>query len=330
MLERTPVKILVWLGIVLVLLWAMVMLGGATRLTHSGLSIVEWRPITGIIPPLNDVDWAIEFDKYKLSPEYLKINHGMAMANFKFIYMMEYLHRLLGRLIGIVFFIPFLIFRKHLPIFIQKKCWIIFGLGGLQGVMGWYMVKSGLVDNPNVSHYRLTAHLGLAFIIIAMMTHIMHSLLYKEKKYVMGIGYLNATIILMCITFVYGGFTAGLKAGLIYNTFPLMEGTYFPTDGLFLKPLWINFVENQATVQWTHRFFATLTFIFSLIFALKNIKSQLVVNFFLVIALQYVLGIATLLKMVPVGLGTIHQAWAVIVLIFAVYLKGALHDKKTG
>lgn len=312
-------KILWWLGSTLFLLWLMVMLGGATRLTHSGLSMVEWKPITGIIPPLSTHDWMMEFDKYKLHPEYILLNNGMSLSEFKFIYIMEYAHRVLGRLIGLVFFVPLALLWRKLSTPTRKKSLLLLGLGALQGCVGWYMVKSGLSKSPHVSHYRLTMHLGMAFTIIAIMTALFmdhlnaakHRDTHPVKKPVLFF----LTLGFMVCALIFGGFVAGLKAGLIYNTFPLMGGDIFPGDGLFLKPAWINFFENQSTVQWTHRVLATMVLLHAGLFYRQNLHANDIRIWFLLVCTQYVLGIVTLIHMVPVSLGTLHQGMAVLLIM---------------
>lgn len=317
--QKQDTSKIIWLIATLVLLWFMVMLGGATRLTQSGLSIVEWKPITGAIPPLSLNDWMIEFDKYKTTPEYLSINLGMSLTDFKFIYFMEYAHRLLGRLIGLVFALPLFLFWRSLTPKQRKQSLIVFGLGAAQGFMGWYMVKSGLSKEPHVSHYRLTAHLGLAFIIIAMISSMLFDILRYHKKQTQKRTLIKLSTGFIIATMIYGGFTAGLKAGLIYNTFPLMEGTLFPTDGLFLKPVWLNFFENEAAVQWTHRILATMALLHVGLFY-KSHRAPEVKLWFLMILTQYLLGIITLIHIVPVSLGTLHQGFAVLVLIMTTFI----------
>ncbi len=317
-----------WLGSVCFLIWLMIMLGGATRLTHAGLSIVEWKPITGVIPPLNDEEWQEEFVKYQAFPEYQLINKGMSLDEFKTIFWMEYAHRLLGRLIGIFFFLPLIVFwtRGMLPAFLKKQSIVIALLGIFQGGMGWYMVKSGLIKDPTVSHYRLTVHLLVAVVIYTLLFwSILKLSLQKGLGRSSLVGIAHGCCILVLITITYGGFVAGLKAGLIYNTYPLMEGQFIPSEWNFLKPLYLNFLENPATVQWAHRTLALIT-LGTIIFASLKAHRQGLWSFKLaalamgfVTFLQVILGILTILYQVPVSLGTLHQGTAVVVLSSVLY-----------
>jgi cytochrome c oxidase assembly protein subunit 15 len=295
----------------------MIIVGGATRLTHSGLSIVEWEPIVGTIPPLNDTDWNQVFDEYKGSPEYQLINFGMSLDEFKVIFWWEYFHRLLGRLIGFVFFVPFLFFllTRRLNAGLTGRLLGIFALGGLQGGMGWYMVASGLVDEPNVSQYRLTAHLGIAFLIFGAITWTAMSVLYPSKTnlsvpvksmYKTSVA-VSATLFLMVLS---GGFVAGLQAGLIYNTFPLMGNSFIPPNLFALTPFWTNFFDNMTTVQFDHRIIAYILAIMIPIFWFKlrrrdvSNRTKTLSNLLLgLLALQIVLGITTLIYHVPTVLG---------------------------
>jgi cytochrome c oxidase assembly protein subunit 15 len=235
----------------------MVVLGGVTRLTGSGLSMVDWRPATGILPPLSDEAWQETFEMYQQSPEFREVNAHMDVNDFKGIFWLEFLHRLLGRLIGVAFLLPFVYFLTKG--YIQAREWpkytLMFVLGGMQGVLGWYMVKSGLVDDPHVSQYRLTAHLVAAFLIYAYMFWIALSLLYPSRSAVPHVwfGRTIAVTALITLTVISGGFVAGLKAGKIYNTFPKMGEYWIPPDFLALEPAWRNFFDNMATVQFDHR-----------------------------------------------------------------------------
>lgn len=318
------------------------MLGGATRLTHAGLSIVEWRPLTGIIPPLNQADWIAEFEKYQQFPEYKLVNQGMSLRDFQFIYWMEYAHRLLGRLMGLWFVIPLVIFwgQGRLSQRLKKQAFLALALGLGQGVLGWYMVKSGLVKDPNVSPYRLTAHLGLAMALFGLLLWAALELLPlssalisspKRKKLLQRLSL--SSCIALTVTILYGGLVAGLKAGLIYNTFPFMEGQFIPQEWSFYTPLWVNFVENPALVQWIHRWLALSTVTLVLWTCLKawhsstsSIFRRAVLFLGGGVLIQASLGIATLLLHVPVILGTLHQGIAVIVWGLGLYL-GYLGNK---
>ena len=322
-----------WLLLCCAMVFAMVVLGGVTRLTGSGLSMVEWDPIFGILPPLNDAAWSETFDLYKQSPEYRKINLGMDLDGFKSIYWFEYAHRVLGRAIGTVFLVPFLFFlaRGWITRSMAPKLILMFILGGLQGLLGWYMVKSGLVDNPHVSQYRLTAHLGLAVIIYAFMFRVALGLWNGTGRPGNIPPVLRRTAALLgglvFITILSGGLVAGLKAGLAYNTFPLMDGHWIPQTIFLKEPLWRNFFENIATVQFDHRVLATVVFTGVFITWLTSFRYQLPrparTGLHLVMAaalLQVTLGISTLLMHVPVPLASMHQAGALLLLTAVIYL----------
>ncbi len=320
-----------WLLICCGLVFAMVVLGGVTRLTGSGLSIVEWRPVSGILPPLSDQAWQDAFDEYRGSPEFRQVNSHMDVHDFKGIFWLEYLHRLLGRTIGIVFLLPFVVFlskgnipRRELPRYV-----LMFALGGLQGALGWYMVKSGLSDNPHVSHYRLTAHLVAAFLIYAYMFWVALSLLYPRQGQSTHPWYSRtlALTALISVTIVSGGLVAGLKAGKIYNTFPKMGDYWLPPGMLSLEPAWRNFLDNLATVQFDHRLLAVSTFIAILLYWFSIRRAALptrlgkAVNALLHTAiLQVALGISTLLLFVPTVLAASHQAVGMLLFTIALYL----------
>jgi cytochrome c oxidase assembly protein subunit 15 len=314
------------------MVYAMVILGGVTRLTGSGLSMVEWDPIFGILPPLDQASWDETFALYQQSPEYQKINIGMDLAGFKQIYWFEYSHRVLGRTIGTVFLLPFLffLFKGWVQRPLIPKLLTMFVLGGLQGLLGWYMVKSGLVDNPHVSQYRLTAHLGLAILIYIYMFYIALGLWLGERRSASVPGGLRrATTLLtglMFITILSGGFVAGLKAGYAYNTFPLMDGHWIPEVIFMQTPLWRNFFENIATVQFDHRLLATLVFFSVIVLWLAArryaLPAAVKTGLHLMLAtvfLQVGLGISTLLLHVPVALAATHQAGALLLLTIALY-----------
>jgi len=302
-----------WLLSTGLLIWGMIVLGGVTRLTHSGLSIVEWKPITGVLPPLTDLDWQAAFADYQQYPEYKLVNRGMSLGDFQFIYLMEYTHRLLGRLIGLVFIIPLIIFwmRGRLSPFLKKRSMVILSLGLAQGIMGWYMVKSGLVKDPVVSPYRLTAHLALAFLILGLILWTLFDLQDRPRK--TPSPFILLTFGLQILTILYGGLVAGLKAGLIYNTFPLMGGKVFPAEAMFYSPLWINFFKNPALVQWCHRLLAVSSLIAVWICYCRFEKSRLTLLWALALSLQVIFGILTLFYCVPISLGVLHQGWGAVV-----------------
>ena len=322
-----------WLIILIVMVFAMIVIGGVTRLTHSGLSMVEWKPITGWLPPLNESAWLEVFNKYKLSPEFQKINKGMNLDGFKSIFWFEYFHRLWGRLIGVVFLLPFIFFlvcgwvSKRLA----PKLVLMFLLGGLQGVLGWYMVKSGLVDRPDVSQYRLTAHFSLALIIIGTIEYVALGLLFPKLRQIQEkapLGHFSTIILVWAfITALSGGFVAGLDAGFSYNTFPLMDGSLLPPDLYQLSPFYLNFFEDVMSVQFNHRLLAVTLFVLVTIMWLKardvelRPRGRLAVNFLAVIVLvQVALGITTLLLVIPMALAALHQVGAVIVFMAALWV----------
>jgi len=331
--NRNDRQVAVWLLLCCLMVFSMVVLGGVTRLTGSGLSMVQWDPIFGIVPPLNESEWNTTFDLYKQSPEYQKINIGMDLQGFKQIYWFEFAHRVLGRTIGTVFLLPFLyfLFRGYLRRPLIPKMAALFVLGGLQGLLGWYMVKSGLVDNPHVSQYRLTAHLGLAVVIYAWMLHIAVDLWYGNASIGAAPAALRRLLaglaLLAFITILSGGFVAGLKAGHAYNTFPLMDGHWIPEVMFMLDPAWRNFFENIATVQFDHRVLAILVFAAITLLWLSTLRrplhQQIRTGMHLLMAaaaLQVTLGISTLLLHVPVALAAAHQAGALLLFTVIVFL----------
>ena len=316
-----------WLKLCLILVFLMVILGGVTRLTGSGLSMVTWNPV-GMLPPFGEQQWLAEFERYQQFPEFQKINRDMTLAGFKQIFWFEYSHRMLGRLIGLVFLLPLIYFwlRKMIRPGLTPRLVIMFVLGGFQGLLGWYMVKSGLVSNPHVSQYRLSAHLMSAILIYGFILWTMFSLQTTEpyhrlaesrvagwRKLALGL------ITLLLLTILSGGFVAGLKAGLIHNTFPLMGGSLIPEGIGALSPWYLNPLENMVTVQFDHRWLAMLTGILLFIWYLRGRShfetAALQRSFKLVgmmVIVQLLLGIATLLMQVPVVLGALHQAGALL------------------
>ena len=315
-----------WLLVCLALIFTMVILGGATRLTGSGLSMVTWHP-TGAWPPISADQWLTEFELYRQFPEYLKLNRGMTLDAFKSIYWFEYSHRMLGRLIGLVFLLPFCYFwlRKMIKPGLTPTLIVMFLLGGMQGLLGWYMVKSGLVSNPHVSQYRLTAHLTAAILIYGFILWNILSLAYPDpykrivdspaaawRKISLGL------MVLLLLTIISGGFVAGLDAGLIFNSFPLMGGSLIPEGIGALSPWYLNPLENMVTVQFNHRWLAMATGTLLFIWYLRGRAFEqpwLQRSFKLVgmmVIIQVVLGIATLLMQVPVVLGALHQAGALL------------------
>jgi heme a synthase len=336
---RANRRIAVWLLVCCALVFAIVVVGGVTRLTHSGLSITEWQPIVGTVPPLSDADWDIAFAKYQLTPEYQQVNKGMMLPAFQRIFWWEYFHRLLGRAIGAAFLLPFLWFlaRREIPRSYGARFAVIFALGAAQGALGWYMVKSGLVDDPRVSQFRLTAHLGLAFLIFAAMFWCALSLLFPrrtERAAAAVVGTRRLALAVAGLVFLQalaGGMVAGIHAGLAYNTFPLMNGALVPQEILSLRPWWKNFFYNMATVQFDHRLLAWL-----LAFAVpwlwwkiarnRALSDRVRLGGHLLLAMlcvQVALGILTLVLVVPVPLAALHQAGALLLFALALHLAHA-------
>lgn len=305
-----------WLYACCALVFAMVLLGGITRLTESGLSIVHWRPFTGWIPPMNEAAWNAVFDSYRQSPEFQKLNFWMALDDFKRIFWLEYLHRVLGRIIGIAYFLPFAYFliRYRLPPGLTGRLTILFVLGGLQGVLGWYMVKSGLVDQPSVSQYRLAAHLGLAVVIYAAMLYTALGLRSAPAAGLPASRGARNLCILVFATMIWGAFVAGMDGGAVFTTFPLMDGGLLPPNALSISPFWLNLFENIGTVQFIHRVLAICTVIAALWFwwAHRREQSRAVMLIAVFAALQFCLGIATILSGAAIYIAWAHQGGAML------------------
>ena len=320
-------KVVYWLHTGCILIFIMVVIGGITRLTHSGLSISNYKLISGTIPPLNDLEWQEAFDLYKQYPEYQKLNNNFSLQDFKDIYFWEWLHRVIGRLIGIVFFIPFLYFliAKKLSKPTIRKSIVLLLLGGFQGFLGWYMVKSGLVDNPDVSHYRLAAHLTTAFLTFAYTFWVALDIIFPNKKQV-NKGFRNlirGSLALLLIQIVYGAFVAGLDAGFIHNHWPMMSEQKFMHQTVYIEqsPLYKNFIEGKSGVQFIHRILAYLVVISVFVIWYKAKKKDLSkhqltgVNLLLIlVGVQFLLGVFTLLLQVPIWLGVAHQIGAFLLL----------------
>ncbi len=318
-----------WLLFMAMVVALMVVVGGATRLTESGLSMVDWRPVTGVLPPITDSAWQAEFEKYQTSPEYQLKNKGMSLEDFKGIFYWEWGHRLLGRLIGLFFFIPLVWFwfRDRIPHGYKPRLVFLLIAGGSQGLLGWYMVQSGLIDEPAVSHYRLTAHLSLALFIFAALFWTALSL-YRPRPFkssrLMKILTHSAMLVLV-LQLVMGGLVAGLKAGHIFNTWPLMGEGFVPAGLLDITPTWRNFFDNAVTVQFDHRIGAYIFSLLAIGIFIKSRRELPTIRFagtcvLLATTLQFILGIIMLLKTVPVSWGTAHQGGGVIVLASVVYL----------
>ena len=320
-----------WLLSIAALIAVMVLVGGATRLTESGLSIVEWKPVTGTLPPLTQEQWTAAFDAYKTIPQYRELNAGMSLAEFKTIFWWEWSHRLLGRVIGIAYLLPFLWFlwRGVLPADLRRRLWLIFGLGALQGAVGWWMVASGLTHRVEVSQYRLATHLVLALLIFAAIVWTLRRLTDRPPSMVSA--RLRITgVALLLLTFVqlyFGALVAGLRAGRVYNTWPEIDGALIPSAArlLFEEPWWRNLFDNTLTVQFEHRMTAYTLLALAILHAIDAVRSRAgssAVNGSLWLAsamlLQATLGILTLLHQVPIDLALSHQAVAIAVLTLAV------------
>ncbi len=324
---RKNTAVRVWLLCVAGLIAAMVVVGGATRLTDSGLSITEWQPILGAIPPLNRDDWMAAFELYKQIPEYQVVNRGMSLEEFKYIYWWEWGHRFLGRFIGIAVLVPLLFFwlRGYLTRPLGLRLIVVFLLGGAQGALGWYMVKSGLADRVDVSQYRLAAHLGFAVILFAYVLWLILRLgrgdnLQRAPMFsATGVTAL-AGVGLIFLQIVAGGFVAGLDAGQGYNTWPLMDGRVIPHGLFVMSPAWLNIFENAMTVQFLHRVLAYVVVIYAGLLVSwswnvsdRALRTTSLIVFFVVLV-QVGLGIATLLGQVPISLALVHQLAALVVL----------------
>jgi len=333
-----------WLLGVAVLVFAMVVIGGITRLTHSGLSMVEWDPLFGWIPPMDAAAWQALFDKYRQFPQYLQLNKGMSPREFQEIFWWEYLHRVWGRLIGVAFLLPFLVLLalRRIPAGLTPRLTGLFVLGGLQGLLGWYMVKSGLAARPDVTHYRLAAHLGLAVLIYALLLRTALDLLNPGRLATADLlvegprRLAHGLTLLVFIVILAGGLVAGLDAGFIYNSFPLMGGRLIPGDAYDLVPAWLNYFENAAMVQFQHRWLAGATFLGLLAFwqwaryRAPAGPAQMAVHAVLAAGtLQIALGIATLLLVVPIALAALHQAGALLLLTSLIIVGQMLRGQRT-
>ena len=320
-----------WLLAVASLIAIMVLVGGATRLTESGLSIVEWKPVTGTLPPLNAGQWTAAFEAYKTIPQYRELNAGMSLSEFKTIFWWEWSHRLLGRVIGLAYLLPFLWFmwRGAVGADLKRRLWLIFGLGALQGAVGWWMVASGLTLRVEVSQYRLATHLVLALLIFAAVVWTLRRLAERQPSAVAA-RLRNTSVALLVLTFVQlylGALVAGLRAGKVYNTWPEIDGALIPSAArlFFEQPWWRNLFDNALTVQFEHRITAYALLALALLHALDAVRSRAsaaVINgagwLAAALTLQAVLGILTLLNQVPILLALAHQAMAIAVLTLAV------------
>jgi heme a synthase len=320
-----------WLAIVAVMIAAIVLVGGATRLTESGLSIVEWKPVSGVLPPLTAEQWGAEFDAYKAIPQYRALNSGMSLAEFKTIFWWEWSHRLLGRVIGVVFLLPFLFFlwRGGLSDELKRRLWLIFGLGALQGAVGWWMVASGLSERTEVSQYRLAIHLILAVTILCAVVWTFRRMSPRPFDPGRPRYRLTAAVLvgLVMLQMYFGALVAGLRAGRIFNTWPLIDGSFVPAaERLFFDtPWWRNLFENLLTVQFEHRMAAYVLFVVALSHVVEAMRSGAAAPIVrgaawlaAGITAQATLGILTLLNQAPLDLALTHQAMALVVVTLAV------------
>jgi cytochrome c oxidase assembly protein subunit 15 len=319
-------SVIKWLLSGCFLIFIMVVVGGITRLTESGLSMVDWNLFMGSVPPMNDQEWLDTFNQYKEYPEYQKVNFHFSLEEFKSIFFWEYLHRLIGRVIGLVFIIPFLYFlvKKKLSKSLIRECVVILFMGGFQGFLGWWMVKSGLVDNPDVSHYRLAIHLIAAFLTFAYTFWVALKLMYPTTD-VKGVSFFRkGLIILLLITIVqiiYGAFVAGLNAGFVMNNWPKMDDKWISDSVTAMRPMYLNFIDGIGGVQFIHRYVAYLVVLIVLIMLFRTNKYELnrlqqngLKALLSVVLIQFCLGVFTILYQVPIALGVIHQVGAFIFL----------------
>ena len=333
-MKKENKSVIIWLLSGCILIFLMVVVGGITRLTNSGLSMTDWHLVTDTFPPLTEAKWQEAYEQYKQFPEYQKINinNDFTISDYKFIYFWEWFHRLIGRVIGMVFIIPFIYFliMKKLDSATIKKCVILLGLGGLQGFFGWFMVRSGLIDNPDVSHFRLALHLTTAFITFAYTFWVALDLIYPNKNTVM-IQLRNLAriaLFFLLLQIIYGGFVAGLNAGLVHNHWPLMSDGQFIHESVFIeqKTLFLNLTEGKSGVQFVHRTLAYIVvgLIVFLYFKSRkfNLDSKQSSGIRLLLALvfvQFALGVFTLLYGVPLWLGLTHQISAFFLLSAMTY-----------
>lgn len=329
-MKKENISVIVWLLSGCLLIFTMVIVGGITRLTGSGLSMVDWKLLAGSIPPINNQQWVETFELYKQFPEFQKQNYMFTLEEFKSIFFWEYIHRLLGRLIGLVFIIPFIYFliKKRLSKKLTLQCIVLLFMGTSQGAIGWWMVKSGLVNNPDVSHFRLATHLITAFLTFSYTFWVALSLIYPNKshqnKTLHKLSFL--LMIVVVIQIIYGAFVAGLDAGKVYNTWPKMNNDWIAESVYAMTPFWNNFVNGIAGVQFIHRTFAFVVLGLIIYIFYQSRKIQLIqleknaINLLLItVFFQMVLGIITLVMGVPIWLGVIHQLGAFILLASTVF-----------
>ena len=327
-------SVIIWLLSGCFLVFIMVVVGGITRLTNSGLSMTDWHLITDTLPPLTEAKWQEAFDQYKQFPEYKKINihNDFTLSDYKFIYFWEWFHRFIGRIIGLVFIIPFFYFlaKKKIDRTTLNKCFVLLGMGALQGFFGWFMVRSGLIDNPDVSHFRLSLHLTFAFLTFAYTLWVALDLIYPEKKaaIVPLQKIARLALIFLLLQIIYGGFVAGLNAGLIHNHWPMMSDGQFIHDSVYLeKDTWLlRLTEGKSGVQFVHRTLAYVVVGLILFLYFKSKKFNISIQqknglnaLVVIVFLQFTLGVLTLLYSVPLWLGLTHQIVAFFLLTAMIY-----------
>ena len=326
--------VVVWLLVVCAMIYGVIAIGGYTRLTDSGLSMVDWHPVSGVLPPLTDAQWIAEFENYQQFPEYKTVNAGLTLDGFKRIFWIEYAHRVAGRLVAVTFLVPFLFFqfRGYLRTAMSLRLVAVFLLGGLQGLLGWYMVQSGLVNDPSVSQYRLTAHLSLAVLLYSYILWLAVGLLNDKaqsdrtgssKRLFAGVVICIGLIAIMQFS---GGFMAGTRAGFIVNTFPHMNGEWIPDMLFSLTPIWSNFFENVITIQFLHRWVAFATVVAIVVlwtarFSMRRCGIRMMLDIVVIIALcQFMLGVATLVGQVQLPVALAHQSGFVLLLSVLIIL----------
>ena len=331
-MKKDNKAVIYWLITGCILIFIMVIVGGITRLTHSGLSISNYKLISGTIPPMNEIEWSAAFDLYKQYPEYQKLNSNMNLEEFKDIYFWEWIHRVIGRFIGLVFIIPFLYFliRKQLSKSTIKKAAILLVMGGFQGFLGWYMVKSGLVERPDVSHYRLAAHLTTAYLTFAYTCWVALDLIVPNKKNIdkKFRNFIRLGLVVLVLQIIYGAFVAGLDAGWIHNHWPFMNEGKLIHETVYIEqnPTYLNFIEGKSGVQFVHRTLAYIVVIFILSIwykakrmSLASYQTKGINGLLIMVGVQFLLGVLTLIYAVPVWLGVLHQVGAFILLSAMVF-----------
>jgi heme a synthase len=338
--DKKHLRIWYWSGAIMVFL--ILIIGGITRLTGSGLSMVDWRPLMGVVPPLTESQWQDLFEQYRQFPEYQQLNRGMTLSEFQFIFFWEYLHRMAARALGIIFIVPFawFVIKQKLNRTQIIRALALLGLGLSQALLGWYMVQSGLVDIPQVSPYRLASHLMIAFIIFGCCVWFALDLKSKPTVPKKSSGelrvWMNLFMVFLIIQIIWGAFVAGHHAGHVYNTFPMMHQYWLPPELWLMEPLFINFLENMVTVQWVHRVIGTILGLMVILIWLRTwqlnsrfVTKKWALSLFALLLIQYAVGVFTLIYHVPVWLGVLHQALAMILFGVAIGFIHYLKSRKT-